>query len=56
MYRKTYRFFDTEDQARTFCDSENLNHYIKKHHTAHYTPWSSIDGKENKFVAWYAVK
>lgn len=56
MYRKTFKFFDTEDQAITFCNNENLNRYIKKHHPAHYTSWSSSDGKENKFIAWYSVK
>ena len=54
-YRKTFKFFDTSDQAKVFCDNENLIHYIKKHHPASYTPWSSECGKENKFIAWYAV-
>lgn len=56
MYKKTYKFFDTEIQAKEFCDNVNINLYIKKHHPAHYTMWSSQDGKENKFVAWYPVK
>jgi hypothetical protein len=51
-----FKFFDTEEQVKSFCDYENLNRYIKKHHPAHYTPWSSSDGKEIKFIAWYAVK
>ena len=55
-YRMTFEFFDTEDQAKIFCGNENLNNYIRKNHTAHYTPWSSQDGKENKYVAWYATK
>lgn len=55
-YRKTFKFFDTEKQAQTFCDTENTNSYIRKKHAAHYTPWSSQDGTENKFVAWYATK
>lgn len=55
-YRKTFEFFETEDQAKMFCNNENVNKYIKKHHPAHYTSWSSSDGKENKFVAWYSVK
>ena len=55
-YRMTFKFFDTEEQAKTFCNNENLNYYIRKNHTAHYTPWVSQDGRENKFVAWYATK
>lgn len=52
-YRKTFQFFDTEEQAQVFCDKENQNYYIRKHHKASYTPWNSADGKEHKFVAWY---
>jgi len=55
-YKSTFEFFDMEEQAKRFCDIENLNSYIKKYHKAHYTPWSSQDGKENKFVAWYVTK
>lgn len=55
-YRSTFQFFDTEEQAERFCNNENLNSYIRKNHTAHYTRWSSQDGKENKFVAWYVTK
>lgn len=55
-YITTFQFFDTEDQAREFCNRENMNRYIKQHHKAHYTPWSSKDGRENKFVAWYVTK
>ena len=55
-YRKTFQFFDTEDQAKVFCSNQNKNSYIKKHHPASYTSWSSQDGKENKFIAWYAEK
>lgn len=52
-YKTTFQFFDTENQAQEFCDKENQNYYIRKHHKASYTPWSSTDGKEHKFVAWY---
>lgn len=55
-YRMTFEFFDTEDQAQVFCNRENTNSYIRKHHKAHYTPWSSQNGREHKFVAWYATK
>ena len=55
-YRTTFEFFDTENQAIAFCSKENQNSYIKKNHTAHYTPWSSQDGSENKFIAWYVTK
>lgn len=55
-YKRTFKFFDTEDQAQIFCNNENLNNYIRKNHKALYTTWSSQDGKENKFVVWYATK
>lgn len=55
-YKMTFTFFDTEEQAQIFCSKENSNSYIRKNHPAHYTPWNSQDGKENKFVAWYATK
>ena len=29
--------------------------YVRKKYKAHYTPWSSQDGIENKFVAWYYI-
>lgn len=54
-YTKSYRFFDTEAEAKAFCDNYNSHatRYIKTHHPAEYTPWSSADSKEHKFVAWY---
>ena len=55
-YRLTFRFTDTEEQAKAFCDNENKNAYIRKHHKAHYTPWSSQDGTEHKFICWYATR
>lgn len=55
-YRMTFEFFDTKEQAEKFCDEENKDYYIRKHHPAHYTPWSSSDGTEHKFLAWYATK
>lgn len=55
-YKMTFKFFDTEEQAEKFCNNENLNNYIRKNHKAHYTPWSSQDGTENKYVACYVTK
>jgi len=55
-YKMTFEFLDTELQAKQFCDKQNQNKYIKQKHPAHYTPWSSSNGNENKFVAWYATK
>lgn len=54
-YNKTFKFFDTETQAKEFCDRENRNcsDYIRKKHPAHYTPRRGKDGTENKFIAWY---
>lgn len=54
-YRTTFDFFDTEEQAQVFCDKENksASPYVRKKYPAHYTPWSSQDGKEHKFIAWY---
>lgn len=57
-YKRTFNFYDTEEQAKEFCDNmnNNSNYYVRKNHKAIYTPWSSQDGKENKFVAWYSTK
>ena len=57
-YRWTFKFFDTEEQAELFCnnENENANSYVRKNHKAHHTPWSSQDGTENKYIAWYATK
>lgn len=53
--RLTFDFFDTEEQAADFCFNYNANssYYMRKNKPAHYTPWSSSDGKEQKFIAWY---
>ena len=53
-YRAWFEFVGTEDQAKEKCiyfDSL-LNRYARKKYPAHYTPWSSQDGSENKFVVW----
>ncbi|QJI52321.1 hypothetical protein [Psychrobacillus phage Perkons] len=55
-YKKDFKFFDTEHQAKTFCDNENLNRYIRINHTATYTNWTSEDGKEKQYLAWYVHK
>lgn len=52
--RYTFKFFDTEDAARDFCDRENLAHPRRKNR-AHYTPWSSNDQQEHKYIAWYYI-
>lgn len=52
--RLTYKLFDTEDAARDFCDRENRTHPRRKNR-AHYTPWSSSDQQEHKFIAWYYI-
>ena len=55
-YHRTYKFFDTEAEAKAFCDTENRNPYIKKNHPATYHQWKSKDGNELKFLAWYSEK
>lgn len=52
-YQYGFQFFDSEAAAKAFCAECNCNPYIRRKHPAHYTPWSSSDGKEHKFVAWY---
>ena len=57
-YNKTFKFFDTETQAKEFCDRENRNSsdYIRKKHPAHYAPRSGQDGTEHKFIVWYVTR
>ena len=55
-YKKTFEFFDKEEQAQAFCDRENTNSYIRKNHKASYTSWTNEDNTENKFIAWYVTK
>lgn len=54
-YNLTFQFFDTQEQAQVFCDRENASGtaYKRKHKTAHFTPWTSKDKTEHKFVVWY---
>lgn len=57
-YTKTFEFCDTEEQAKALCHRRNCEatSYVRNHHPAYYTPWSSQDGKEHKFVVWYYVR
>jgi len=51
----TFKFLDTEEQAQLFCDAINKesSHYCRTKYPAHYTPWTSSDQTEHKFIAWY---
>lgn len=54
-YNKTFKFCNTEQEAREMCESINraATRYIRTKRPAHYTPWSSADGKEHKFIVWF---
>ena len=54
-YNLTFEFKETEEQAKNFCENVNkrLSYYMRKNKPAHFTPWSSQDGKEKLFVCWY---
>jgi len=56
-HRKTFEFFDTAEQAEAFCKGWNArqSRYMTQHHPAHFTPWTSQDGTEHKFIAWYHI-
>lgn len=53
-YHMTFIFCDTEEDAKQVCNTENASgsYYKRTHYKAHYTPWQSLDGKENKFVCF----
>lgn len=55
-YKRTFQFFDTEQEAKEFCDKVNTNRYVRIHCPAGYYPWTSNDGIEHKFIAWYSEK
>lgn len=57
MLLDSFTFVDTEDEAKELCKNiqKRQNSYRKRWHKPHYTPWSSSDGKEHKFVVWYTV-
>lgn len=51
-----YKFFATEDEAREFCDRENLAHPRRKMQ-AHFTEWSSPNPSDpSHFIAWYQIQ
>lgn len=54
-YSLTLELFDTESEAKAFCDQKNANanDYIKQNKPARYMPWDIFDGTEYKFAAWY---
>lgn len=53
--RRTFTFVDTEEEAQLMCENiqNQQNSYRKKYHKPSYTPWTSSDNKEHKFVVWY---
>ena len=54
-YYKTFEFCNTEQEAQTMCENINrtATRHIRMKHPAHYTPWSSTDGKDHKFIVWF---
>lgn len=54
-YNLTFKFFDTREQAKAFCDKENANGTAYKRHNkkAHFTEWSNEKKTGHKFVVWY---
>lgn len=56
-YRYTFEFVETEEEARRFCERENTtgSAYKRKNKKAHFTPWTSKDGTEKRFICWYYV-
>lgn len=58
MLRLTFEFVDTEDEAKDMCKKiqKYQNSYRKQFYKPSYTPWTSSDGKEHKYVVWYHVQ
>ena len=54
-YQKTFIFCDTMEEAQVFCNTQNANStaYMRRKHPAHFTPWSSQDSREKKYICWY---
>lgn len=54
-YNKTFQFFNTEEEAQSFCERENStgSAYKRNRYPAHFTPWTSSDATEHKYIAWY---
>lgn len=50
QHRKTFAFFDTEQQAAAFVAARR-----KQRRKAHMTPWASTGGTEHKFIVWYYI-
>ena len=50
MAQRSFKFFDTENEAQAFCNA--LNKRRPKTAKAIFTKWDSDKG-EHKFVAWY---
>lgn len=50
QHRKTFAFFDTEQQAAAFVAARR-----KQRRKAHMTPWTSTGGAEHKFIVWYYI-
>ena len=55
-YKRTFEFFDTEDEAKEFCKDRNINHHAGSENMATWTPWENKDRTEQKFVVWYSTK
>jgi hypothetical protein len=48
-------FLETEEEAIVAC--ANFNHwatpYCRRKHPAHYTPWTSQDGTQHRFIVFF---
>lgn len=56
--RETFEFVDTEEEAIEMCKTiqRNQNSYRKMYRKPNYTPWTSQDGKEHKYVVWHYTR
>lgn len=54
-YNLAYRFFDSKESVKVFCDNENKNAtpYIRKNKPAHWTWWDYDKDGKDIFIAWY---
>lgn len=51
-----FKFVDTVEQAKRECREylTTYSRYMKTRYGApSFTPWTSCDRKENKFIVWY---
>lgn len=57
-YKLTYKFFITEEEAKSFCDRENATGttYKQKNKIAKFTEWTNEAKTEHYFLAWYFEK